>query len=835
MPKKNIHLVCNAHLDPAWLWTWEEGMAEAAATFRVAADFCDDHPEFVFNHNESVLYRWVEQNDPRLFKRIQRHVKSGRWHIAGGAFLQPDLNAPAGETHIRNYLLGLAFFKEKFGARPTVAYNFDPFGQPEGFPQILTGCGMTGYIFCRPDSSQWPLPIGAFRWRDRSGAEVVARRSDDGYNSNSEIVDLFEKAIDHYAPEPETMLLWGLGNHGGGVSRRQYALLRAFARKRTDFELIHSTPERFFAALPAPARVPIVSGEMQNCFRGCYTSMNRVKSALRRTEGMMAAAEHLAALSWWLGIAVYPAEKLASAWRDILFCTFHDVVPGSGSTSVESDAVRMMHHAQEILERVTRHTMSRVVRDEARAEEGKSPVFVFNPHGFPVKRQVDFEFHLDYMSPAFGTAAITLTRDGRRVPHQRLRAAASCAGDWRARLVAEVDMQPFQVVRLDAGHRKLSKRVMPEPARVPTGRKLDLATRTRRVSVDLQTGLVDSIRPRRGGKSWVRRNAFRPILVADLDQSWECRTPGRETGSFRLATAKEAGALTADPRGAKAGAVGPIRIIEQGDIRTVVEALFVSDRSSIVRHYIVGHRDDLFQVRDHVIYHHKDHMLKLDIPLGFAAQDCVAETPCSAETRPPEKEFMDQPNQRWVAARGQGRFLAVLNDASYAHNIQKRRLLVNLLRSPAYASFGNLAGDPRQVGRVVPRQDQGEHEFTFEVVCGRVFDEAEIARRAALLNCPPVVQVCSPGGDSDGRTVLRTPTLTCSAENVLIEAVKRAEKGRALIIRLRELHGRATRTTIDLCGDKIRTRLRGYELKTLRITRSKQGLKITETSLVEGL
>ena len=40
MNKKRVHLVCNAHIDPVWLWQWEDGLTEALSTFRVAADFC---------------------------------------------------------------------------------------------------------------------------------------------------------------------------------------------------------------------------------------------------------------------------------------------------------------------------------------------------------------------------------------------------------------------------------------------------------------------------------------------------------------------------------------------------------------------------------------------------------------------------------------------------------------------------------------------------------------------------------------------------------------------------------------------------------------------------
>ena len=57
---KEIVLVCNAHLDPVWLWRWQEGAGEALSTFRTAADFCEEFDGFVFNHNEALLYEWVE-------------------------------------------------------------------------------------------------------------------------------------------------------------------------------------------------------------------------------------------------------------------------------------------------------------------------------------------------------------------------------------------------------------------------------------------------------------------------------------------------------------------------------------------------------------------------------------------------------------------------------------------------------------------------------------------------------------------------------------------------------------------------------------------------------
>ncbi len=72
---KQVFMICNAHLDPVWQWEWEEGAAEAISTFRVAADFCEEYEGFIFNHNEALLYRWVEEYEPELFERIKVLVK----------------------------------------------------------------------------------------------------------------------------------------------------------------------------------------------------------------------------------------------------------------------------------------------------------------------------------------------------------------------------------------------------------------------------------------------------------------------------------------------------------------------------------------------------------------------------------------------------------------------------------------------------------------------------------------------------------------------------------------------------------------------------------------
>ena len=147
---KKLHILCNAHLDPVWQWEWEEGAAETLSTFRIAADFCDEYDNFVFCHNEALLYKWIEEYDMPLFERIVELVKKGKWHIMGGWHLQPDCNMPSGEAFVRQILSGRKYFLEKFGVVPTVAVNLDPFGHTRGLVQIMKKSGYEGYLFMRP-------------------------------------------------------------------------------------------------------------------------------------------------------------------------------------------------------------------------------------------------------------------------------------------------------------------------------------------------------------------------------------------------------------------------------------------------------------------------------------------------------------------------------------------------------------------------------------------------------------------------------------------------------------------------------------------------------------
>jgi alpha-mannosidase len=88
MKEKNLYLICNAHLDPVWLWKWEEGAGEALSTFRTAAQLCEEFDEFVFCHNEALLYQWIEAYEQE--KKVAHHgwvvCPAGLQYALGGVF-----------------------------------------------------------------------------------------------------------------------------------------------------------------------------------------------------------------------------------------------------------------------------------------------------------------------------------------------------------------------------------------------------------------------------------------------------------------------------------------------------------------------------------------------------------------------------------------------------------------------------------------------------------------------------------------------------------------------------------------------------------------------------
>lgn len=440
-----IHLVCNAHLDPVWLWPWQEGAAEALSTFRVAADFCDEFEGYIFNHNEALLYEWVEEYDPRLFTRIRNLVEAGRWHIMGGWYLQPDCNMPSGESLVRQVLYGRRYFQDKFGKRPTTAINFDPFGHSRGLVQILSKSGYDSYIFCRPMHDDLVLPAEEFDWIGFDGSKVIGHRGFGHYLSQKgEATSKIKKFLDEGPSQEGGLLLWGIGNHGGGASRQDLEAIAELSQRLAEdgVKVIHSTPEDYFKARSAqsPER-PAYTGALNPWAPGCYTSQIRIKQTHRELENELYSCEKMATQAALRGLMEYPQTEVREALKDLMFCEFHDILPGTSIAQVEEYSLARLCHGLEIVSRVKARAFFALSAGEPLTEDGVIPLFLYNPHPFTVEGCIDVEFqpsHQNWTGTFMSYEVCQVAPDktaNTTVPAQFEKEASSVGVDWRKRLV----------------------------------------------------------------------------------------------------------------------------------------------------------------------------------------------------------------------------------------------------------------------------------------------------------------------------------------------------------------------------------------------------------------
>lgn len=763
---KQIYLLCNAHLDPVWQWEWEEGLAEALSTFRIAADFCEQFDGFVFNHNEAALYQWVEEYEPALFARIQTLVRQGKWHIIGGWYIQPDCNMPSAESILRQIAVGRRYFAEKFGSRPTTAINFDSFGHSRGLVQLLKKCGYDSYICIRPPKESCGAPGEDFAWIGYDGSAIRVHLANEGYNSAlGKAAEKIEAYCASHPGQERLLVLWGVGNHGGGPSRKDLQDIAALMDqyRAQGVEMRHSTPEAFFSGLPLES-LPRHEADLNPSMVGCYTSMVRIKqkhrqleNALWQTEKICCAAELQAGLhtDW---------TKLEEAQQLLLFHEFHDILPGTCIQRAEESSLRAMDRGLDILSRARMRAFAALADGQPPMEEGTIPLFVYNPHPYAVRRVMTCEFQLPDNHWDGTCTDYEVFCGGKKVASQLEKEDSNIPLDWRKRLTFEADLAPFSLTPVCC--KPFIRPSVPVPEQ-PEGPILSLDNGRVRVEIDKATGWLAGYTVQ--GASFLKKGAGRLLVLQDNEDPWGmCVDRFREVcGEFVLADAEQAGAIA----GLKAP-LAPVRIIEQGAVRTVVEAVFVYDRSAAVVQYALANQADSLEIRIRLLWMQPDKMVKLSLPAAMDGAACWGQVMGGRDRM--REDGRENVAQQWVAVTGQGRAWTVINDGLYAHDFCGGELRFTLLRSPAYCAHPIGDRTILRQDRFSPRIDIGEREFRLVIQAGEEAARmAAVDREAQIENEPPFAHTFFPSGTP----CEKGPAMELDNRQVLLTAWRRDETG----------------------------------------------------------
>jgi len=818
---KKLHLISNAHLDPVWQWEWEEGAAAAVSTFRAAADFCEEFEGYVFNHNEVILYKWVEEYEPALFKRIQRLVQEGKWHIMGGWFLQPDCNMPSGESFVRQILLGRTYFREKFNVTPTTAINFDSFGHSMGLVQIMQQAGYDSYIFMRPDD--FAKAPQQFRWRGFNGSELVAHRIVGGYNTLMGEAHLkIENVLENLPDGAQTMAFWGVGNHGGGPSRQDLHKLREMMDRADGYELVHSVPERYFQEIKDTASLPVYEGDLNPRFVGCYTSMARVKQKHRQLENELFLTEKMLSAAAAQGMVAYPAAELHEAVCDLMTAQFHDILPGTLVQPAEEASIRLMDHGLEIAARLKARAFFALASGQPKAGHKEYPILVYNPHPYPVQGIFECEFMLEDQNWKEEISVPVVYRQGERIPCQPEKELSNLSLDWRKRVVFRAELAPSSMNRFDCRiERKMGE---PEPDRKPDHGRIRFATDELTVIINAATGLIDEYAA--GGVSYLKPDAFCPLVMLDNEDPWRMDALSFPTvvGKFAL---MDPGAGT-DFSGVKDRLLPSVRVVEDGEARTVVESVLSYGNSFICLTYKLPKKGTELEVGVRVYWNEKDKMLKLSIPTLLEGGRYIGQTAFGFRPLPDNGD--EAVAQKWVAVEEGAHAITCINDGIYGSDFHKGEIRLSLLRGSAYCAHPIHDRPLVPQDRFLPRLDQGERQYTFWLNGGdKATRQAAVDREATGHNEKPYALSFFPSGDGEQPDSF----MTLEQGTIQLSAFKREQSGEGFVIRLFEPTGREQASTVCIPSLGIREAvvLGGFEIRTYRLdvhARTLQAIKLCE-------
>ena len=778
---KELHLICNAHLDPVWQWDWNEGATAALATFYAAAEIADEY-DYIFCHNEALLYEFTETYDPALFARIKELVAAGKWHIMGGWYVQPDCNIPSGEGFVRQIESGLSYFKEKFGVIPSVAINMDSFGHTQGLVQILSKCGYGGYICCRPMPEFLDLPSNHVEWQGFDGSSVHAARFEDltiYTNDLGDAVNAVKRKMKPWRDEDVAFALWGIGNHGGGASRKDLADLEVYMAeaKEEGVAVFHSTPEAFFAA-SKPTEV--WNEALQPCFVKCYTSIARLKRRYAELEDKLLATEKICAYADAEGVYDYNFAAFDDAQKRMAMVQFHDVLSGTCIIEGEKSSMQKLDYALELLDKEFTKAFMGLCRDYEKAVPLKYPIFVYNPTPYAEEAIFTGDFFLlsGICSETEGYE-FTVKRDGVEVPFQIVKESSCINMDRSKRLAIKDTLNPLSVTRYDVEVRRGKKNILDRTPQTV----FDLPDETKAV-FDPKDGALASFSVK--GYEFLNNGAFTPVIYDDNPDPW----------GWYLST------VGTNYR--RADCTIPLRVIERGDLLTTVESFYTTGKSDIRVAYTLYKDFNYVDITVNAYWNDEGKGLKLELPLPEGGI-FMGQTAFGTQTYTSD---LEQCSQRFVGVFIGDKLLTVFKNGTYGCSYENDKLYLDLLNGSVYCAhpIGELPiMDTERFQRYI---DLGRHEFTFRL---ELCDLKDVERKAAAFTQKPYALNFYPHGNGARH---ETPAVTLSDETVALSCFRKVDPD-TYMVRLFNGEAGDKTCTCTVFGKSLDLSFGKYEVKTL--------------------
>jgi alpha-mannosidase len=766
--QKVLYMVGYAHLDTQWRWSYPQVIAEfLRKTMEDNFRLFEKYPHFIFNFTGANRYMMMKEYFPEDYQKLKKYIAQGRWFTAGSSMEEGDANMPSGEALIRQVLYGNEFFRKEFGEQSTEFMLPDCFGFQASLPSILAHCGLKGFSTQKLTwGSAVGIPFNVGVWTGPDGKGVVAALNPLSYGT--EVKDdlswsfYWLTRLQADAKRCGVMVdygYYGTGDRGGAPSEDSVSWMEKSIASDGPVHVISARSDQMFNDLtPAEiAKLPRYQGDLllTNHSAGSLSSQAFVKRLNRKNEQLADAAERASVAADWLGSAVYPREKLASAWRLLLGAHFHDTMAGTMIPKAYEYSWNNLVLALNQFAAVAQDGSGGVISGMDTRAQGTC-VVVYN--SLSVEREDVAEATISY--PHLATAPLSFTvygPDGNVVPSQVVSSDETSAHILFLARVPAVGWAAFDVRPVDSGANLSELKVGG-----------DFLENSRfRVHVDVD-GDIDSIFDKQNRREVLSAPAGlmfmheNPAMYPAWNMDWKDRQ--------------------APPRG-YVGGPATVKIVESGPVRVALEVTRQAMGSTFVQdiRLAAGDAGDRIEVDSHIDWQTQQSSLRAEFPLTVSNPDAVYQSQTAAVKRGNNnaKKF-EVPQQQWfdLDASDGSYGAGILNDCKYGSDKPADDLVrLTLLYTPeAQTGYQDQA-----------TQDIGRHQMLYAIAPhAGTWQAGAVPWTAARVNQPLMTFQCSSHGGSLGRMFSMMQTSTGQVEVI---ALKKAEDGGRIIVRLNELDG----------------------------------------------
>jgi alpha-mannosidase len=801
-----LYVVGYAHLDTEWRWEYPQVISEYILnTMRDNFALFEKYPHYIFSFSGSNRYRFMKEYFPADFARLKRYVDSGRWFPAGSSVEEGDVNAPSAEGIIRQVLYGNNWFRKELGKASAEYMLPDCFGFPASLPSILAHAGVKGFSTQKlvwgssadgggvesleKTPAGTPFDVGV--WVGPDGRSVLAGINPGDYSADittdlsrplpppaGKLTD--EQALRRYQGDWAARVenngkltgvytdyhYYGTGDIGGSPRERSVKLLEAIVTKGAaqigsdpnvsvgngPVHVVSSNADQMFLDItPAEAaNLPRYTGEMEltNHSAGSLTSQAYQKRWIRKEELLADAAEKASIAAEWLGARPYPRERLNDAWTLAMGGHFHDIAAGTATPKSyefawNDDVIAMNQFAGVMAD------ASGAVAAGLDTQARGVALVVYNP--LNVAREDLVEAKVDL--PAGAKAVRVVGPDGLAVPAQ--------LSGGHVLFLAKVPSVGYAVYDVEPAASEASSSALHVS-------ESTLENARYRVRID-PTGDIGSIFDKSIQKELLSAPA-RLAISYDNPVQWP---------AWNMDWDQE----QAPPRSFVAGPA-TIRVTESGPVRVSVEIARETEGSRFLQTVSLsagdpGNRVEIGNVID---WNTREANLKAMFPLTAYNHVATYNWDIGTIERPTsEPKKFEVPSHQWIdLTDASGAFGAtVLTDCKNGSDKPRDNVIrLTLLRTP-----GTRGGYPDQA-----TQDLGHHEFVYGIA-GHAGDRIHAATdwQAWRLNEPLIAFESAKHAGSLGK---QFSLLKISSPRIRVLAVKKAEAGDEVIVRLVELDGR---------------------------------------------